>query len=107
MVVVSEAELGEIRMYIPPPASRCLCFTHPLLQAPPEWEGLGAKLMGGRLSHPFCHLPRASTSTVTAPPPLPRFRGTKVIETGVSFEFKHFTKSVCSRTGNWKQSLQS
>lgn len=45
-----------------------------------------------------------------APPPplsLPRFRGTKVIETGVSFEFKHFTKSVCSRTGNWKQSLQS
>lgn len=68
-MVGSETELGGIRMRIPPPTSRCLCFTHPLLQAPPEWEGLGAKLMGGRESHPFRLLPRASTSTVPAPFP--------------------------------------
>lgn len=56
---------------VPALASRCLYFIHPLLQVPPEWEGLGAKLMGGRLSHPF--------ATFHQPPPYtpshPSFNG--------------------------------
>lgn len=106
---VPEHSPGEISMHVLPLASRCLYFIHPLGQVPPEWESLGAKRMAGRLFHPFCHFPPASTFTLT-PSPSFLIRGIKVIETTVPFEFKHIpyvTKSICHGTGKGKQSLQS
>lgn len=79
----------------PDPASRCLYFIHPLSLVPPEWEGLGAKLMAGSLSHPWCHLPPASTLHST-PHPRPlrlMVSGIKVTETGVSV--KHILYQIC------------
>lgn len=76
---------------MPAVASRCLYFIHPLLQVPPEWEGLGAKLMGGRLSQPFATF----TSLHLTHPPTLRLMvsGIKVTETGVSV--KHILYQIC------------
>ena len=74
--------------------SRCLYCIHPLLQVPPEWEGLGAKLMVGGL---FLLSP-STRLHLHSHFPCPSFLipGIKVMKTGVSFEFKHyFTKYVC------------
>lgn len=58
-LLCSRKGLGGIRMHAPALASRWLYFTHPLLQVPPEWEGLGAKLIGGEMV-PYFLLPPLS-----------------------------------------------
>jgi hypothetical protein len=52
-------------MHLLPLASRCLCFIHPPLQGPPEWENLGTKPMDGKW--PLLLLP---TSHYLSPSPL-------------------------------------